>query len=83
MRNNVPRKQNTFYANIRYLTFVIFNMRFTYLYLIYTYLYLMSYLKKSSRMIFSPCLHGKNNFIEVSKNLVRYRSENNFVEASK
>jgi len=24
-------------------------------------------------------LHGKNSFAEVSKNLVRYRFENNFV----
>jgi len=23
--------------------------------------------------------YGKNNFVEVSKNLVRYRSENNFI----
>jgi len=29
------------------------------------------------------CLHGKNSFVEVSKNLARYRSENNFVELSK
>jgi len=26
---------------------------------------------------------GKNGFIEVSKNLARYRSENNFVGSSK
>jgi len=24
--------------------------------------------------------HGKNDFIEISKNLDRYRSENNFIE---
>jgi len=23
--------------------------------------------------------HGKNEFVEISKNLARYRSENNFV----
>jgi len=31
-------------------------------------------------------IHGKNSFAEVSKlseNLIRYRSENNFVEPSK
>jgi len=28
-------------------------------------------------------LHGKNDCIEISKNLARYRSENNFVEPSK
>ena len=27
--------------------------------------------------------YGKNNFAEISKNLTRYRSENNFVEPSK
>jgi len=27
--------------------------------------------------------HGKNDFAEVSKNLARYRSENNFVGLSK
>jgi len=28
-------------------------------------------------------LHGKNDFAEISKNLARYRFENNFVEPSK
>jgi len=28
-------------------------------------------------------LHGKNGFAEVSKNVIRYRSENNFVRLSK
>jgi len=28
-------------------------------------------------------LHGKNDFAEALKNLVRYRSENNFVRSSK
>jgi len=28
-------------------------------------------------------IHEKNNFVEISKNLDRYRSENNFVESSK
>jgi len=28
-------------------------------------------------------IHGKNNFAEASKNLDRYRSENNFVDPSK
>jgi len=28
-------------------------------------------------------VHGKNDFVEVSKHLGRYRSENNFVEPSK
>jgi len=28
-------------------------------------------------------LHGKNGFAEVSKNSVRYRSENNVIELSK
>jgi len=28
-------------------------------------------------------LHGKDGFVEVSKNLARYRSENNFVGQSK
>jgi len=27
--------------------------------------------------------HGKNSFVEISKNLVKYRSENNFIELSK
>jgi len=27
-------------------------------------------------------IHGKNDFIEISKNLARYRSENNFVGLS-
>jgi len=27
--------------------------------------------------------HKKNGFVKVSKNLTRYRSENNFVELSK
>jgi len=27
--------------------------------------------------------HEKNNFAEASKNLIRYRSKNNFVESSK
>jgi len=25
------------------------------------------------------CFNGKNGFVEISKNLARYRSENNFV----
>jgi len=25
-------------------------------------------------------IHGKNNFAEILKNLIRYRSKNNFVE---
>ena len=30
------------------------------------------------------CMHGKNNdFAKISKDLARYRSENNFVELSK
>jgi len=29
------------------------------------------------------CAHGKNDFIEICKNLPRYRSENNFVGLSK
>jgi len=29
--------------------------------------------------IFKYLLHRRNNFVKVSKNLVRYRSENNFV----
>jgi len=28
-------------------------------------------------------LHGKNDFVEMSKNLARYRSKNNFIEPSK
>jgi len=28
-------------------------------------------------------VHEKNGFAEISKNLIRYRSENNFVELSK
>jgi len=28
--------------------------------------------------VYTAKLHGKNDFIEVSKNLARYRSENNF-----
>jgi len=28
-------------------------------------------------------MHAKNNFTEISKNLVRYRFENNFVESLK
>jgi len=28
-------------------------------------------------------IHGKNNFVEVSKNLARYRAENNFIGPSK
>jgi len=28
-------------------------------------------------------IHGKNGFAEVSENLARYRSENNFVGPSK
>jgi len=28
-------------------------------------------------------LRGKNSFVEISKNLARYRSENNFVGSSK
>jgi len=28
-------------------------------------------------------IHGKNGFAEVSKNLARYRFENNFIELSK
>jgi len=28
-------------------------------------------------------MHGKNDFAEISKNLARYRSENNFVRSSK
>jgi len=28
-------------------------------------------------------IHGKNDFAKISKNLDRYRSENNFVELSK
>ena len=27
--------------------------------------------------------HGKNDFVEISKNLVKYRAENNFAEPSK
>ena len=27
-------------------------------------------------------IHGKNDFAEIFKNLVRYRSENNFIEKS-
>jgi len=26
-------------------------------------------------------IHGRNNFVEVSKNLARYESENNFVSS--
>jgi len=29
------------------------------------------------------CVHGRNNFAEVSKNLDRHRYENNFVGSSK
>jgi len=28
-------------------------------------------------------MYGKNDFIEISKNLARYRSENNFVDLTK
>jgi len=28
-------------------------------------------------------LHGKNDFVAISKNLARYKLENNFVESSK
>jgi len=28
-------------------------------------------------------MYGKNSFAEISKNLAKYRSENNFVELSK
>jgi len=34
--------------------------------------------KKSEKIIF-VCIRGKNDFAKVSKNLTRYRSENNFV----
>jgi len=37
---------------------------------------------KITRVLFD-CLIRKNDFVEVSKNLVRYRSENNFVELLK
>jgi len=34
--------------------------------------------------VFSQCnIHGKNGLAEVSENLARYRSENNFVGLSK
>jgi len=32
---------------------------------------------------FCKNLHGKNGFVEVFKNLNRYRAENNFVKPSK
>jgi len=28
-------------------------------------------------------IYGKNNFVEISKNLTRYKSENNFAKLSK
>jgi len=34
-------------------------------------------------MIFQKYLHKESGFDEVTKNLVRYRSENNFVELFK
>jgi len=37
---------------------------------------------KITRVLFD-CFIRKNDFVEVSKNLARYRSENNFVELSK
>jgi len=30
--------------------------------------------------LFLKLIHGKNSFVKVSKNLARYKSENNFVE---
>jgi len=35
--------------------------------------------EQNSLVILIPHMHEKNGFVEVSKNIVRYRSENNFV----
>jgi len=42
-----------------------------------------SWLMQSRENVILRISHGKNNFSEISKNLARYKSENNFVGSSK
>jgi len=42
-------------------------------FVIYTFMYLFVYVR----------IYGKDDFTEVLKNLISYKSENNFVESSK
>jgi len=45
-------------------------------------LYSTKILNRSFRAVIQK-IHGKNNFVKVAKNLVRYRSENNLDVRSK